>query len=30
MPFIQKLSLGFAVIVALGFGSLPLAILALK
>lgn len=30
MPFIQKLSIIFAVIVALGFGSLPLAILAMK
>jgi succinate dehydrogenase / fumarate reductase cytochrome b subunit len=30
LPFIQKLSLGFAVLVALGFGSLPLAILSLK
>jgi succinate dehydrogenase / fumarate reductase cytochrome b subunit len=30
MPFIQKLSIVFAVIVALGFGSLPLVILALK
>ncbi len=29
MPFIQKLSLVFAVIVALGFGSLPLVILAM-
>ncbi len=30
MPFIEKLSIVFAVIVALGFGSLPLVILALK
>jgi len=30
MPFIQKLSIVFAVIVAIGFGSLPLAILALR
>ena len=30
MPFIQKLSIVFAVIVALGFGSLPLVILAMK
>jgi len=30
MPFIQWLSIVFAVIVAVGFGSLPLAILALK
>ncbi len=30
MPFIQKLSLVFAVIVALGFGSLPLVILSMK
>ncbi len=30
MPFIQKLSIVFAVIVAIGFGSLPLVILALK
>ncbi len=30
MPFIQKLSIVFAVIVALGFGSLPLIILALR
>jgi len=30
MPFIQWLSIIFAVIVAVGFGSLPLAILALK
>ncbi len=30
MPFIQKFSIVFAVIVAIGFGSLPLVILALK
>ncbi|MHB8070151.1 MAG: succinate dehydrogenase cytochrome b subunit [Desulfobaccales bacterium] len=30
MPFIQKFSIVFAVIVALGFGSLPLVILAMK
>ena len=30
MPFIQKLSVVFAVIVAVGFGSLPLAILLMK
>jgi succinate dehydrogenase / fumarate reductase cytochrome b subunit len=30
MPFIQKLSIVFAVIVAIGFGSLPLVILAMK
>ena len=30
MPFIQKLSMVFAVIVALGFGSLPLVILSMK
>ncbi len=30
MPFIQTLSIVFAVIVALGFGSLPLVILAMK
>jgi len=30
MPFIQKLSLVFAVIVALGFGSLPFAILSMR
>jgi succinate dehydrogenase / fumarate reductase, cytochrome b subunit len=30
MPFVQKLSIVFAVIVALGFGSLPLIILSLK
>jgi len=30
MPFIQKLSIVFAVIVALGFGSLPLVILAMR
>jgi len=30
MPFIQKLSIVFAVIVAIGFGSLPLVVLALK
>jgi succinate dehydrogenase / fumarate reductase cytochrome b subunit len=30
MPFIQKLSIVFAVIVAVGFGSLPLVILALR
>ncbi len=30
MPFIQKLSIVFAVIVAIGFGSLPLVILALR
>ena len=30
MPFIEKLSIVFAVIVALGFGSLPLVILAMK
>ena len=30
MPFIQKLSLVFAVIVALGFGSLPFIILSMK
>jgi succinate dehydrogenase / fumarate reductase, cytochrome b subunit len=30
MPFFQKLSIVFAVIVAIGFGSLPLAILALR
>ncbi|MCX5891460.1 MAG: succinate dehydrogenase, partial [Deltaproteobacteria bacterium] len=29
MPFIQKLSLVFAVIVALGFGALPLVILSM-
>jgi len=30
MPFIQKLSIVFAVIVALGFGSLPLVILSMR
>jgi len=30
MPFIQRLSLVFAVIVALGFGSLPLVILSMR
>jgi succinate dehydrogenase cytochrome b subunit len=30
MPFIQKLSIVFAVIVAVGFGSLPLVILAMR
>jgi succinate dehydrogenase cytochrome b subunit len=30
MPFIQKLSIVFAVIVAIGFGSLPLVILAMR
>jgi succinate dehydrogenase / fumarate reductase cytochrome b subunit len=30
MPFIERLSIVFAVIVAVGFGSLPLAIIALK
>ncbi len=30
MPFIQKFSIVFAVIVALGFGSLPLVILAMR
>ncbi len=30
MPFIQKFSIVFAVIVALGFGSLPLVILAMQ
>jgi succinate dehydrogenase / fumarate reductase, cytochrome b subunit len=30
MPFIQKVSLIFAVIVAIGFGSLPIVILAMK
>ncbi|MCX5888148.1 MAG: succinate dehydrogenase cytochrome b subunit [Deltaproteobacteria bacterium] len=30
MPFIQKLSIVFAVIVALGFGSLPLVVLSLR
>ena len=30
MPFIQKLSVVFAVIVALGFGSLPLVILSMR
>ncbi|MEW6658878.1 MAG: succinate dehydrogenase cytochrome b subunit [Thermodesulfobacteriota bacterium] len=30
MPFIQKLSIVFAVIMALGFGSLPLVILAMR
>lgn len=30
MPFIQKLSIVFAVIVAIGFGSLPFAILAMR
>jgi|UniRef100_A0A7C3V8V3 succinate dehydrogenase / fumarate reductase cytochrome b subunit len=30
MPFIQKFSIVFAVIVAIGFGSLPFAILALR
>ena len=30
MPFIQKLSIVFAVIVAIGFGSLPLVVLAMK
>jgi succinate dehydrogenase / fumarate reductase cytochrome b subunit len=29
MPFIQKLSIVFAVIVAVGFGSLPFAVLAM-
>jgi succinate dehydrogenase / fumarate reductase cytochrome b subunit len=30
MPFIQKLSIVFAIIVAIGFGSLPIVILAMK
>jgi succinate dehydrogenase / fumarate reductase, cytochrome b subunit len=30
MPFIQKLSVVFAVIVGLGFGSLPLVILVMS
>ena len=30
MPFIQKLSMVFAVIVAIGFGSLPLVILSMQ
>lgn len=30
MPFIQKFSIAFAVIVAVGFGSLPFAILAMR
>jgi succinate dehydrogenase / fumarate reductase cytochrome b subunit len=30
LPFIQKLSIAFAVIVAIGFGSLPLVILAMR
>jgi succinate dehydrogenase / fumarate reductase cytochrome b subunit len=30
MPFIQKLSIVFAVIVGIGFGSLPLVILSMK
>jgi succinate dehydrogenase / fumarate reductase cytochrome b subunit len=30
MPFIQKLSIVFAVIVGIGFGSLPLVILAMR